>query len=70
MRIYKNLNERSITELKQLLDNVKTHSELTIEEKRINIENIESILRINVPRLDILEDIRNSQADLDDVLGN
>ena len=65
MRLY-NLKNKSNIELTKLLNMVKTHSDLTIEEKIRNIENIEAKLKgtVNGKRIDILKDIEAGSADL------
>ena len=45
MRMY-NLNDKTPNELKKLIDTVKSHTLLTVEEKTANIEAIESKLNM------------------------
>jgi len=72
IRMY-NLDDRSVNELKELLEQVKTHFNLTFEEKKANIEAINSKLGIlcfnEDKRKAIIKDIEDGSADIDDAGG-
>lgn len=69
MRLY-NLDDRSTEELKELLEQVKTHFDLTFEEKKANIEAINSKLGVmtnnEVKHKALLAQIDEGQTDLKD----
>lgn len=69
MRLY-NLEDRSTEELKELLEQVKTHFDLTFEEKKANIEAINSKLGVmtnnEVKHKALLAQIDEGQTDLKD----
>ena len=70
LRLY-NLENKSQKELKQLLDTVKTHSELSYDEKEANIEAINIKLNgLNKHRPDLMIDILAGQSDISDLLSN
>ena len=67
MRLY-NLENRKPKELKNLLDTVKAHLDLSVEEKKANLDAIESKLNsFSKVRADILLDIKAGMADIDDL---
>lgn len=69
MRMY-NLENRKPKELKMLLDTVKSHTELTVDEKKANIEAINSKLNLfSKNRDDVLKDIEAGSADISDMGG-
>lgn len=69
MRLY-NLDDRSTEELKELLEQVKTHFDLTFDEKKANIEAINSKLGVmtnnEVKHKALLAQIDEGQTDLKD----
>ena len=67
MRMY-NLNDKTPNELKKLIDTVKSHTVLTVEEKTANIEAIESKLNMfSKKRDDVMMDIMAGSADISDI---
>ena len=65
MRMY-NLTDKSPKELKNLLDTVKAHLDLSVEEKKANLDAIESKLNsFSKVRADVLADIKSGMADID-----
>ena len=70
MRMY-NLDLRTPNELKKLIDTVKSHTVLTVEEKTANIEAIESKLNLfSKKRDDVMMDIMAGSADISDIGGS
>ena len=69
MRMY-NLDNRTTRELIKLLDTVKSHNDLTVDEKTANIEAINSKLNLSSKkREDVLKDIEDGSADISDING-
>lgn len=66
MRLYKNLETKTPKELALMLDNVKTSTELTTEEQDANVALITRALK-PVNNDNILKDIEDGMADLDDL---
>ena len=69
MRMY-NLENRTPKELIKLLDTVKSHNDLTVDEKTANIEAINSKLKLNSRDMmsDVMADILDGQADTYDIM--
>ena len=68
MRLY-NLDDRGHKELLKLIDTVKSHTDLTVDEKTANIEAINIKLNgFKLYRPDILATIKESEADTDDIM--
>lgn len=74
MRVYKEevLRERTIEELKVIRDSVSTSIELSYNEKKANIDTIDRVMNQSSfsIRYDILEEIQQSMADIDDLKDN
>lgn len=69
MRLY-DLKGKTPKELIKLLDTVKSHTELTVDEKTANIEAINSKLNLfSKKREDVLKDIEAGSADISDIGG-
>ena len=70
MRMY-NLEDKEIDELQELREIVQTHPCLTFEEKKANIDAINSKLGVMTyneeQTVAILKDIEDGQGDLDDI---
>lgn len=72
MRTYTDdmLKDKSRVELVSMLENVKTSDVLTIEEKKANIEILETKINgVNSRNDAILKDIAAGAADIDDIGG-
>lgn len=67
MRLYKDLELKSKEELLRLQDLVATHSELTIDEKKANLDNIDMYLYGHTKKDQILADINAGLADIDNI---
>ena len=70
LRMY-DIEEKEVEELRELKEIVQTHPSLTFEEKKANLEAINSKLGImtynEAQRLAILKEIQEGEADLDDL---
>ena len=70
LRMYP-LEDKEIEELMELKDMVQTHPSLTFEEKKANLEAINSKLGVMTyneeQTMAILKDIEDGQGDLDDI---
>lgn len=64
MRLYKDLQDVSREELFKRRDLVSINDELTFEEKRINIENIDKELGLADINIKALKDIAESMPDI------
>jgi hypothetical protein len=72
MRIYtdKQLEGRTPEQFQKMLNQVKTNSELTHEEKTANIQKLETYMNDSKIRTAIMKDIIAGQADTDDIMEN
>lgn len=70
MRVYTDaqLEGKSHEEFQKLLDQVKTSSELTPDEKDANIEKLESYMQGRKLEGAIIKDMIAGQADIDDLV--
>ena len=70
LRMY-NLDDKEVEELRELKEMVQTHPSLTFEEKKANIDAINSKLGVMTyneeQTMAILKDIDDGMADIDDI---
>lgn len=71
LRMY-DLEDKEVEELRELKEMVQTHPSLTFEEKKANLEAINSKLGVMTyneeQRMNILKEIKDGEADIDDIV--